>query len=177
MLRSATAPDPEQDRGHHKFSFAIMPHERRLLESGVYKQALQFINDVSTRTAPIGISDHNIKSPFRIIGTESVILDVVKRGEDDEKTDRSTVILRMFESLGGRTTGQMTMWDTIPIAVSYIADAISTGAIKPKSLAWVNLLEEPMCDEKKPIWKQEGDTATLELAFGGFEIRTLLIEM
>jgi alpha-mannosidase len=109
MLRSATAPDPEQDQGHHEFSFAIMPHQGRLLESGVYKQALQFINDVSIRTVPTGTSPENIKSPFQIIGTDSVILDVVKQGEDDEKTGRLTVILRMFESLGGRTKGSMTM--------------------------------------------------------------------
>jgi len=109
MLRSATAPDPEQDQGQHEFSFAIMPHQGRLLESGVYKQAMQFINDVSIRTVPTGISDVNIKSPFRIVGTDSVILDAVKRGENDETTGRSTVILRMFESLGGRTKGTMTM--------------------------------------------------------------------
>jgi len=58
-----------------------------------------------------------------------------------------------------------------------IADTSSAGGIKPKSLTWVNILEEPMSDEQEPIWKQEGDTATVGLVFGGFEVRTLLVEL
>jgi hypothetical protein len=57
------------------------------------------------------------------------------------------------------------------------ADVNSAGGIKPKSLAWVNILEEPMSDEAEPVWKQEGDTAMVELAFGSFEVRTLLVEL
>lgn len=109
MLRSATAPDPEQDQGHHGFSFAIMPHQGRLLESGVYKQALQFINEVSIRTVPTGSSEEKIKSPFQITGTDSVLLDTVKRGEDDVEVGRSTIVIRMFECLGGRTKGSLLM--------------------------------------------------------------------
>lgn len=109
MLRSATAPDPEQDQGHHEFSFAIMPHQGRLLESGVYKQALQYTNEVSIRTLPIGTSVADVKSPFQIVDTDNLILDTVKRGEDDEETGRSTVVIRMFECLGGRTRGSLKM--------------------------------------------------------------------
>lgn len=105
MLRSATAPDPEQDQGEHRFSFAIMPHTGRLLESGVYNKALQFINDVSIRTVPNLTSTSALETPFHIEGCESIILDAVKRGEDDEKLSRRTIIVRMFESLGGKTRG------------------------------------------------------------------------
>jgi alpha-mannosidase len=46
LLRSATAPDPTQDVGRHDFSFAIMPHVGRFIESGTYHYALAFVNDV-----------------------------------------------------------------------------------------------------------------------------------
>jgi alpha-mannosidase len=46
LLRSPTAPDPIQDQGEHEFSFGIIPHEGRLVESGVYKRALAFVNEV-----------------------------------------------------------------------------------------------------------------------------------
>lgn len=109
MLRSATAPDPEQDQGHHEFSFAIMPHRHRLLESGVYKQALQFINPVTMRTVPASSKLDALTSPFRIVGAESVVLDTVKRGEDDDDVRHTSVVVRMFESLGGRTSGTLEM--------------------------------------------------------------------
>jgi len=44
LLRSSTAPDPDQDMGHHDFSFAIMPHPGRLVESDVVRDALRFTN-------------------------------------------------------------------------------------------------------------------------------------
>lgn len=46
MLRSATALDPEQDLGLHRFSFAITPNVGRMLESGVSLDALRCTNDV-----------------------------------------------------------------------------------------------------------------------------------
>lgn len=176
MLRSATAPDPEQDQGHHEFTFAIMPHQGRLLESGVYKQALQFINEVSVRTVATGISDADIKSPFHILGTDSVLLDTVKRGEDDEKLGRLTVVIRMFECLGGRTKGSMKMYVS-EVTMRPSTDRHSAGGLRPKSLTWVNLLEEPMSDEGEVVWRQEDGTATVDLDFRGFEIRTLLVEL
>lgn len=109
MLRSATAPDPEQDRGHHDFSFAIMPHRGRLLESGVYRQALQYINPVGIRTVAAGARLDNLRSPFEILGADSVILDTVKRGEDDDENGQTSIVLRMFESLGGRSKGTLKM--------------------------------------------------------------------
>lgn len=105
MLRSATAPDPEQDRGEHRFSFAIMPHAGRLLESGTYKKAMRFINNVSIRTIADGANTSPLRNPFEIGGSESIILDTVKRGENDEKLGETTIIIRLYESLGGRSRG------------------------------------------------------------------------
>lgn len=105
LLRSATAPDPEQDRGKHQFKFAIMPHPGRLLESGTYKRALQFVNDVSVRIVPAESSLQKIATPFQISGSDSVLLDAVKRGEGEDRS----VILRMYESLGGRSRAELKM--------------------------------------------------------------------
>lgn len=61
--------------------------------------------------------------------------------------------------------------------VVVVADGLSGGGLQPKSLTWVNILEEPINDEGEVIWKQEGERATVELDFRGFEVRTLLIEL
>jgi len=101
MLRSSTAPDPEQDQGEHNFTFAIMPHTGRLIESGVVQDAFRFTNDLIVRRGSDSLS------PVEIFLTgpdkDSVIVDAVKRGEDDEKNGVRSVIVRMYETLGGRS--------------------------------------------------------------------------
>lgn len=44
---------------------------------------------------------------LRIIGSNSsgIIIDTIKRGENDEQDGPKTIIVRMYESLGGRTRG------------------------------------------------------------------------
>jgi hypothetical protein len=58
-----------------------------------------------------------------------------------------------------------------------LADGVSGGGIKPKSLRWVNILEEPMDEEGPVVWRLEGETTIVELDFRGFEVRTILVEV
>ena len=101
MLRSSTAPDPEQDQGEHNFSFAIMPHTGRLIESGVVQDAFRFTNDLVLRPG----SDKVLPVDIFLTGPDKdgVIIDAVKRGEDDEKNGQRSIIVRMYETLGGRS--------------------------------------------------------------------------
>ena len=86
-----------------------MPHTGRLLESGIYRKAMEFINAVSVRTVPKAPSLEAVHSPFELVGNESIILDTVKRGEDDESSGEKSIIVRMFESLGGRSNAVLKM--------------------------------------------------------------------
>jgi alpha-mannosidase len=55
----------------------------------------------------------NVFKSISVTGSPSLILDVVKRGEDDEDVSRGelpkragkSIILRIYESLGGRSRG------------------------------------------------------------------------
>lgn len=104
LLRSATAPDPHQDEGLHSFSFAIVPHRKRFLESGAFEESLRFINPVQTiKLGGDGVELLRSKAIYVEDGS-GVILDAVKRGEDDERNGKRTIVLRMYESLGGRSS-------------------------------------------------------------------------
>lgn len=52
-------------------------------------------------------------SPFRVAGAPNVMLETVKRGEDDEHraggNDKATVILRLFEQFGGHAKATLKM--------------------------------------------------------------------
>jgi alpha-mannosidase len=92
-----------------------MPHPGRMVESGVIDSARRYTNEVYVRTTS---RVHSIleNTRFFIQGDQAagVVLDTVKRGEDDETKGEQTVILRMYESLGGRAKGTINLYLRYP---------------------------------------------------------------
>jgi alpha-mannosidase len=113
LLRASTSPDPRQDQGIHKMRFGILPHRGHFLESDVPQVATAFNNPIHLRYAPRNISSRNLLAPvteiFKVegLGARNVILDTVKRGEDDtfgfhSRKPVRTVVVRLYEAFGGR---------------------------------------------------------------------------
>ncbi|KAA1114831.1 Glycoside hydrolase, 38 vacuolar alpha mannosidase [Puccinia graminis f. sp. tritici] len=113
LLRASTSPDPRQDQGMHKMRFGILPHRGHFLESDVPQVAMAFNNPIHLRYAPRNISSKNLLAPvteiFKLegLGARNVILDTVKRGEDDtfgfhSRKPVRTVVVRLYEAFGGR---------------------------------------------------------------------------
>lgn len=50
-------------------------------------------------------------SPFKVSGAPNVMLETIKRGEDDmfEMDGKRTIILRLFEQLGGHAKATLNM--------------------------------------------------------------------
>ncbi|KAI8247291.1 Alpha-mannosidase [Colletotrichum sp. SAR 10_77] len=107
LLRSAKAPDDQADMGKHTIRWAILPHEGPLGPDTV-RAAFNFNN-------PSKLMWMSADSPFRefpivLDGDKNLVLDTIKRGEDDEDVSNGelpvrsgkSVIVRIYESLGGR---------------------------------------------------------------------------
>jgi alpha-mannosidase len=110
LLRSATAPDPHQDEGAHDFSFAIIPHRHRFLESGALDRARAFNNPVSERFRVGATAAKLLKDKAVYCSHESsIVLDAVKRAEDEAVHGGKCVVLRLYESRGGRAVTELTM--------------------------------------------------------------------
>lgn len=115
LLRASTLPDDEQDQGTHHFSFAVLPHRGSFTESDVPAVARMFNYPLHLRRVPssaasshaslLGKSpDQHGQGPFTVLGARNVILDTIKRGEEDDFKSKSageTVILRLYEAYGG----------------------------------------------------------------------------
>lgn len=130
LLRAATVPDAEQDQGAHAFAFAIQPHRGTFAESDVPHIARVFNSPHHVRKVTKSRQAAERSHPFTLDGTRNVVLDTVKRGEDDHFLARSTstaktgasasgsndttVILRFYEAFGGH--GRATV--SVPFAVS-----------------------------------------------------------
>jgi alpha-mannosidase len=132
LLRSATAPDSHQDEGVHEFCFAVMPHRGHFLQSDVPRAAIGkylSLRLLDTCVDAIIYAEFNTQThvrynkqstldggtpapqnkltkhcPFSVSGALNVILDTVKRGEDDDFSSadaQKTVIVRLYEAYGG----------------------------------------------------------------------------
>lgn len=109
LLRSPKAPDANADMGTHEIRYAIYPHKGQL-SSKTVKLGLEFNFN---HEYPVSSSIAKEFNDFiRIEGDDNVVLSNLKRGEEDEKLksnyslqprDKTTVILRVYESLGGES--------------------------------------------------------------------------
>jgi alpha-mannosidase len=117
LLRSPKAPDEHADMGAHKIRYAILPHKGPL-GSATVRAGYEFNSPLVLARKPKTLS---LDSPIKLVGEPSIILDAVKRGEDDEDVSTGDllparkgkcVIVRMYESLGGKSRAAIkTTWD------------------------------------------------------------------
>lgn len=118
LLRAPKAPDAHADMGHQSIRWAIFPHKGSL-SSATVKAAYAFNNPLRLLSAPKATSERLSEAPIKLVNldeSESLVLDAVKRGHDDEDVGRregprvnkgQSVIVRVYESLGGRSKGVM----------------------------------------------------------------------
>ncbi|CAP69371.1 uncharacterized protein PODANS_1_10350 [Podospora anserina S mat+] len=155
LLRSSKAPDAHADMGTHHIRWGILPHQGGLSHVTVRK-GYEFNNPLKIfEVESLG----DVKSWLRTRrvwldseSDEGLVLDTVKRGEDDEKTGEENVILRMYDSLGGLARGRVkSVWGI-------------------KRVTKVNLLE----DEVEEV-EVDGDGFGVELK--AFEVATYKLEL
>lgn len=117
LLRAPKAPDAHADLGRHHIRYAILPHIGSL-DSRTVRAGYNFNNPLILQPAPAlnaSIEANNIFKSISITGSPSLILDAIKRGEDDEDVSRGglpvrpgkSIILRIYESLGGKSRGKI----------------------------------------------------------------------
>lgn len=99
--------------------------------------------------------------PFSIHGADNVILETIKRGDDDGKKSETSIILRVYEILGGHAK--------VRLRIS------SNGAWRVRKASLTNLLEDVL--EELHIHKLLTDSEELELQFRGFEVKTVKLVM
>jgi alpha-mannosidase len=101
LLRSPVAPDEEADIGEQRFTYSILPFTGPFGNAGVVRSGYE-LNE--SAVVDIGSNPGSVKGSgeysFLSLEGEAVIVESVKCPEDDKK---KTVVVRLYESLGGRT--------------------------------------------------------------------------
>ncbi|KAK3953099.1 glycosyl hydrolases family 38 N-terminal domain-containing protein [Pseudoneurospora amorphoporcata] len=169
LLRSSKAPDAHADMGSHTIRWAIFPHTGSLGAMTVRK-AYEFNNPLKLLESPHDFAALDEQEPpvwFTDNSNPSLILDTIKRAEDDEdvsveedesplkKKKGQSVILRIYDSLGGRARGTIeTRW---PV----------------KRVSKVNLLE----DEVEEVTGFDVAEGRFEVDLRPFEVASYRLEL
>ena len=104
--------------GRHHIRYAIMPHDGAL-DSRTVRTAYDFNHPMRILSSTSSnVVNTSIFRAVRLEGSLSLILDCIKRGEDDEDVSRGelpkrrgrSIIVRIYDSLGGTSRG-LIKWD------------------------------------------------------------------
>jgi alpha-mannosidase len=163
LLRAPKAPDAHADMGRHRTRYAIFPHVGPLNEATVRK-AFEFNN-------PLRIVGHkstgqhpSLLNSFHIRNAPNLILDTIKRGEDDEDVSTGnlpakkghSVILRVYDALGGKSRG-----------------VLSWGDLEVKGVFKVNALEDEEENLKeKMVYSDDKKAKNVAIDIRAFEVAT-----
>ncbi|MEN6385710.1 MAG: glycoside hydrolase family 38 C-terminal domain-containing protein [Phycisphaerales bacterium] len=97
LLKSSIMPDPLADKGMHKFTYSLMPHSGPVGNKTI--NAAYCLNDQIIACKSCGKSgkEQNLESMFKT-DRENVVIETIKKAHDG-----NGFIVRMYESLGGRS--------------------------------------------------------------------------
>ncbi|KAL9104493.1 MAG: hypothetical protein Q9163_000586 [Psora crenata] len=163
LLRAPKAPDAHADMGRHHIRYAILPHAGPL-DDRTIRTARNFNHPMPIVTVPTAnlSSASDILSSISVQGSKALVLDTIKRGEDDEDISRGelprregkSIIIRLYESLGGRARGVVRLGRVLGV----------------KKIFKTNALE----DDEEEI-ELEKDSFKIELR--GFEVATFRLQL
>lgn len=145
ILRSATAPNPNQDRETHYVTYALYPHAGAVQNSRVVQEGYSL--NVPLYAAFANVHNGNLPDVFGAVDcdADNIIVETVKKAEDSD-----ALIVRIYETWNRKTDC-----------------ALSFGRpIRKASLC--NLLEE----HDEPVGT---DGSTIRLSFKPFQIQTLKV--
>jgi alpha-mannosidase len=99
LLRAPISPDPEADRGTHRFTYSLYPHEGTLQVGGVVEAAYEL--NAPVQTVPVS---EPVETSALELDTPGIVLEALKRAEDDP----NELVCRLYEAWGRRTDVDVT---------------------------------------------------------------------
>ncbi|KAJ5769373.1 CAZyme family GH38 [Penicillium odoratum] len=163
LLRAPKAPDAHADMGRHRIRYAILPHSGAL-DDRTIRAGYNFNHPLAVEQASADAVRNTDFQAVSLKGAKSIILDAVKRGEDDEDVSTGgiparsgkSIILRAYESLGGKA--RASIQSTLPV----------------KRVWKCNVLED---DEEELKLQKTSNGITVNIELRAFEIATFRLQL
>jgi len=148
LLKGATFPDPRADLGHHDVTISLMPHEGSFREAGVIAEAYRLNLPLRLVGVTAGGGASEVPPPVAV-DLDAVVVEAIKPAEDGS----GDLIVRLYESFGGRASPRVTFVDHASVSV-------------------VDLIEDER-DDLPPCGFEQVDPRTVTLSLRPFQIVTL----
>jgi alpha-mannosidase len=117
LLRSPTAPDPEADRGHHHFTYSLLPHVGDFQGAGVIEAGIDLNNPLRVAVTESSAGAKAARQSELSISRPGVVLSAIKVAEDSDD-----LVVRVYEAHGGR--GPVTLDLAVPVASATFTDLL-----------------------------------------------------
>ena len=92
LLRSPTSPDPEADRGHQEFRYALYPHPGNWVAAHTVEHGYNFNTGLLGSQVEAHQGDLPAEHSFASVSSPDVVLTAIKKAEDSD-----ALIMRMYE--------------------------------------------------------------------------------
>ncbi len=118
LLRAPTAPDPECDQGHHRFTYALLPHAGDPFSGGVLEEAAALNSPLSVLPVAPAAGRLPPSMSFLAVDDPTFVVVAVKRADDGS----GDLVVRGYEAHGGRRRVRLRV--ALPFARASRADLL-----------------------------------------------------
>jgi len=126
LLRSSSAPDATADRGHHRFTYALLPHMGNLQSGRVIEESFQL--NVPVRVVPLPVHVGKLPSwqSFLETDTPGILIESIKNADDGQG-----LIVRLYEAYGSHSA--VSLRTILPVHAVFRTDMLEN---KQEQLPW-----------------------------------------
>jgi alpha-mannosidase len=156
LLRSPTWPDPDADRGHQHFTYALYPHAGSWKTAETVRRGYELNDPIAATQVLAHTGSMTAEHSFAAVENKNVTLTAVKKAEDSD-----ALVFRMYEWAGVPTEVKLHVPPNALYAVESnlmektegphlaLADSVATVAIKPYEILTVQVFYTPKKDASK----------------------------
>jgi len=117
LLRAPISPDPLADRGHHTFTYSLLPHAGDLRQGRVIQEAYALNVPLLVQKGKSSPGSLPSSHSFFQIDRPGAVIETIKVTEDGDG-----IIVRLYEAAGER--GGVTLSTTLPARKAWLADLL-----------------------------------------------------
>jgi len=151
IVRGATSPDPEADRGRHELLYSLYPHAGTWKEADTTRRGAEFNNALIARTGMTHPGTLAAERSFIAASPANVVLSTLKM---ESGYNSRNLILRLYETFGKKTEAKISFpW--------------------PVQAEEVDLIERPV--KGAAVRSSQGAANEISVPVGPYEIKTLKV--
>lgn len=112
LLKCATWPNPDADKGAHRFTYSLLPHLGGWREAGTVREAYALNQPLIA--LPLTPHAGRLPAEWSLVScdAENVVVDTVKQAEDSEE-----IVVRLYDAFDRRTSATLTFGFEVGSAV------------------------------------------------------------